>query len=189
LMRRHWRRGFRSSLSTSPLGVTPRLGRTTISWLSPRAGRTPLLGTIKGVRHGSFLFSPTASRGRAAASRRRPAGQRRWGPGDALRSLSSQLRSTSLHQCGRLTSVVALSPLSEQALGRRDQDELAVVVMSYAQSPVGWWQDAKGKMQPPGSFLSPSLRLPGGDVGTAEMTPYSRSRFKRWAMARRERQA
>jgi hypothetical protein len=31
--------------------------------------------------------------------------------------------------------------------------------MSYIQVPVGWWQDSKGRMQPPGSFLDPSLRL------------------------------
>jgi hypothetical protein len=28
------------------------------------------------------------------------------------------------------------------------------------QAPVGWWQDAKGRMQPPGSFLAPALRHP-----------------------------
>jgi hypothetical protein len=31
--------------------------------------------------------------------------------------------------------------------------------MKYAQEPVGWWQDHKGTMQPPGSYLDPSLRV------------------------------
>ncbi len=187
--RRPSRGGFRSSLNASPLGVTPRLGRTTISWLSPRAGRTPLLGTIKGVRHGSFFYSPTtASRGRVAASRRRPAGQRRWRTGNPLRPLSSQLCSTSLHQRRRLTALVALSSVSGQALGRRDPDELAVVVMSYLQPPVGWWQDAKGTMQPPGSFLAPSLRVPSGNPGNVGTTAVTApSRFKRWVKARHDR--
>src|SRR5208282_1796073 len=30
----------------------------------------------------------------------------------------------------------------------------------YVQKPAGWWQDSKGRMQPPGSFLDPSLRVP-----------------------------
>ena len=30
----------------------------------------------------------------------------------------------------------------------------------YVQDPAGWWQDSKGRMQPPGSFLDPSLRVP-----------------------------
>lgn len=29
----------------------------------------------------------------------------------------------------------------------------------YQQKPVGWWQDSKGRAQPPGSFLDASLRL------------------------------
>jgi len=29
----------------------------------------------------------------------------------------------------------------------------------YLQYPTGWWQDGKGRMQPPGSFLDPSLRV------------------------------
>lgn len=28
----------------------------------------------------------------------------------------------------------------------------------YVQKPIGWWQDSKGRAQPPGSFLDPSLR-------------------------------
>ena len=30
----------------------------------------------------------------------------------------------------------------------------------YVQKPAGWWQDSKGRMQPPGSYLDPSLRVP-----------------------------
>ena len=30
----------------------------------------------------------------------------------------------------------------------------------YGQKPAGWWQDNKGRMQPPGSFQDPSLRVP-----------------------------
>jgi hypothetical protein len=29
----------------------------------------------------------------------------------------------------------------------------------YVQKPTGWWQDDKGRMQPPGSLLDPSLRV------------------------------
>jgi len=42
-----------------------------------------------------------------------------------------------------------------------------VVVVRYRQAPVGWWQDAKGLMQPPGSFLSPSLRVLPDDLSAA----------------------
>jgi hypothetical protein len=31
--------------------------------------------------------------------------------------------------------------------------------MRYIQVPAGWWQDQKGTMQPPGSFLDPALRI------------------------------
>lgn len=30
----------------------------------------------------------------------------------------------------------------------------------YVQKPAGWWQDSKGRMQPPGSYLDRSLRVP-----------------------------
>jgi len=30
----------------------------------------------------------------------------------------------------------------------------------YVQKPAGWWQDSKGRNQPPGSYLDPSLRVP-----------------------------
>jgi hypothetical protein len=33
-------------------------------------------------------------------------------------------------------------------------------VTKYVQKPAGWWQDSKGRMQPPGSYLDPSLRVP-----------------------------
>jgi hypothetical protein len=29
----------------------------------------------------------------------------------------------------------------------------------YVQAPVGWWKDAKGQSQPPGSYADPSLRI------------------------------
>jgi hypothetical protein len=64
-----------------------------------------------------------------------------------------------------------------------------VVFVSYSQVPVGWWQDAKGTMQPPGSFLVPSLRIPS-DVSGAGSGPKAsspRSRFKQWKAARPER--
>jgi hypothetical protein len=62
--------------------------------------------------------------------------------------------------------------------------------VSYAQAPVGWWQDSKGTMQPPGSFLSPSLRVPSeGPSGadTTAVTSSSRGRFKKWTNARLRR--
>ena len=62
-----------------------------------------------------------------------------------------------------------------------------MVFVSYSQVPVGWWQDAKGTMQPPGSYLAPSLRIPtngsaGVESGTMTLSP--RSRFKKWTSAR-----
>jgi hypothetical protein len=64
-----------------------------------------------------------------------------------------------------------------------------VVVVSYAQAPVGWWQDSKGQMQPPGSFLSPALRVP--PEGSAERrmpAPVAPpGRFKKWTSAVRHR--
>jgi hypothetical protein len=57
------------------------------------------------------------------------------------------------------------------------------------QTPVGWWQDGKGRMQPPGSFLSPSLRVPPenppGVVG-ASVSP--RGRLKKLTLAVLHRQ-
>lgn len=29
---------------------------------------------------------------------------------------------------------------------------------NYEQKPTGWWQDSKGRAQPPGSYLDASLR-------------------------------
>jgi hypothetical protein len=55
------------------------------------------------------------------------------------------------------------------------------------QTPVGWWQDAKGRMQPPGSFLSPSLRVPPeGSSGAVVTTP--RSRLHKWTLGVLQRQ-
>lgn len=73
--------------------------------------------------------------------------------------------------------------VSESVAGRRIQDELAVVVMRYAPAPIGWWQDSKGRMQPPGSFSSPSLRVPPEDdaatEGVTTPTAAARGRFKK----------
>jgi hypothetical protein len=56
--------------------------------------------------------------------------------------------------------------------------------MNYAQAPIGWWQDSKGRMQPPGSFMSPSLRVPAADQaghdGVSVLTSPTRGRFRRW---------
>jgi hypothetical protein len=64
-----------------------------------------------------------------------------------------------------------------------------VVVVSYAQAPVGWWQDAKGQMQPPGSFLSPALRVPSGvsAEGGASTPAVPAGRFKKWTSMMRHR--
>jgi hypothetical protein len=51
--------------------------------------------------------------------------------------------------------------------------------VSYSQAPVGWWQDSKGRMQPPGSFLSPSLRIPPEDP-SANGRSVARSRGPRF---------
>jgi hypothetical protein len=32
------------------------------------------------------------------------------------------------------------------------------MTMKYRQAPSGWWQDAHGTMQPPGSYRTPALR-------------------------------
>lgn len=36
----------------------------------------------------------------------------------------------------------------------------------YEQKPTGWWQDSKNRMQPPGSYLDPTLRLAGEPART-----------------------
>src|SRR5579863_10772733 len=101
-----------------------------------------------------------------------------------MRALPPQLRSPPLHQPRRLGPVVAVSSVPEPSPGRRDSDERAVVGVSYAQTPVGWWQDAKGTMQPPGSFLTPSRRLsPEGDAVGTGGTRSARSRLGRWTSA------
>lgn len=41
-----------------------------------------------------------------------------------------------------------------------------MVAVKYGRAPVGWWQDAAGQAQPPGSFLCPSLRVSPRDAGT-----------------------
>src|SRR6202035_1618344 len=104
-----------------------------------------------------------------------------------MRTLSPQLRSPSVDQSGRRPEVVAVPAVSEQVVGRRVQDEVAVVVMRYVQAPAGWWQDEKGRMQPPGAFPSPSQRVPpeADDVadGVSVPTPPTRGRFKKWTLA------
>jgi hypothetical protein len=51
--------------------------------------------------------------------------------------------------------------------------------MKYAQEPAGWWQDKKGTMQPPGSYLDPSLRVTpeGAPVVAALSRPKGSHRF------------
>ena len=50
----------------------------------------------------------------------------------------------------------------------------------YVQNPAGWWQDSKNRMQPPGSFLDPSLRVPPGsaDMDGLSVTVWARSIVK-----------
>jgi hypothetical protein len=39
-------------------------------------------------------------------------------------------------------------------------------------TPTGWWQNSKGQMQPPGSFLDPSLRVKSeSSTETAGLSP------------------
>jgi hypothetical protein len=38
-------------------------------------------------------------------------------------------------------------------------------VTRYEQKPSGWWQDSKNRMQPPGSYGDPTLRLTGEQTG------------------------
>ena len=49
--------------------------------------------------------------------------------------------------------------------------------MRYIQVPAGWWQDSKGRMQPPGSFLDPALRI--SSARTPEGAEHSSSRRRR----------
>ena len=44
------------------------------------------------------------------------------------------------------------------------------------QYPTGWWQDAKGRMQPPGSFLDRSLR-----ITSTTSVETDRPSFTKWA--------
>jgi hypothetical protein len=57
---------------------------------------------------------------------------------------------------------------------------------NYEQKPTGWWQDSKGRAQPPGSFLDPSLRLTSGSPRGAA-TPRSSTRRDRIIGALRRR--
>jgi len=54
----------------------------------------------------------------------------------------------------------------------------------YVQKPAGWWQDSKGRMQPPGSFLDPSLRVPSELPKETAYRP-SAARFRRFIEVRR----
>jgi hypothetical protein len=66
-----------------------------------------------------------------------------------------------------------------------------MVVVRYSQAPVGWWQDGKGLMQPPGSFLSPSLRVGQDDVAAANGSSAAASQrgwFRKWAAGVTRRQ-
>jgi len=51
----------------------------------------------------------------------------------------------------------------------------------YLQYPTGWWQDRKGRMQPPGSFLDPSLRVTS--AASAETAHPSPMKWARRLMA------
>lgn len=39
------------------------------------------------------------------------------------------------------------------------KDFLAQLEEPYVQAPTGWWTDADGVLQPPGSYLNPELRV------------------------------
>lgn len=56
--------------------------------------------------------------------------------------------------------------------------------MRYVQDPVGWWQDSRGQMQPPGSFVSASLRVLPKDLAASS----HRGRLKRWTTGLLHRQ-
>jgi len=58
----------------------------------------------------------------------------------------------------------------------------------YVQKPAGWWQDSKGRMQPPGSFLDPSLRVPSA-LPRETASRLSATRFRRFTVAARRREA
>lgn len=83
--------------------------------------------------------------------------------------------------------MVAVPAVPDPVVGRRVKDKLSVVVMRYVSAPIGWWQDSKGRMQPPGSFSSPSLRIPPEDDAGADGAPVPTTpaggRFKKWTVA------
>ena len=61
---------------------------------------------------------------------------------------------------------------------------------NYEQEPVGWWQDARGVNQPPGSHRDPSLQVKadGTNAGLSATPPAAgglRGRFAAMAEARR----
>ena len=50
-------------------------------------------------------------------------------------------------------------------------------------TPTGWWQDSKGQMQPPGSFLDPSLRVKSeSSTETAGLSPIKWVRRAQWLL-------
>lgn len=56
----------------------------------------------------------------------------------------------------------------------------------YSQAPTGWWQDSKGRAQPPGSYADSSLRVPGNAAPeTADRRLSTRLRHLMVAVRRR----
>jgi len=59
-------------------------------------------------------------------------------------------------------------------------------VRKYVQDPTGWWQDAKGRAQPPGSFDDPSLRVTPESSSATPDAMAARSWFRRLVGALRK---
>lgn len=59
----------------------------------------------------------------------------------------------------------------------------------YVQKPVGWWQDAKGRAQPPGSFLDASLRITSDSPSESADGQPAAGRLQRFIEAVRHRAA
>lgn len=57
----------------------------------------------------------------------------------------------------------------------------------YEQQPAGWWQDSKGRAQPPGSFADSSLRTTGESGRSA--SPHSATGLLRRLMRGHRRRA
>jgi hypothetical protein len=55
------------------------------------------------------------------------------------------------------------------------KERLARLEEPYVQAPSGWWTDADGVQQPPGSYLNPELRV-NADGSPAAGSQRSRAR-------------